>query len=60
MKNRNIYIFIRADGFYPLELENDAVAKANAELNPGTLRVETTNGKTVWTKTVAAMPNEKS
>lgn len=48
MKKRNIYIFIRADGFYQLELENDAVAKANAENNPGTLRVKTPDGKIVW------------
>jgi hypothetical protein len=54
------YVFIRANGFYPLELENDAAAKANAELNPGTRRVETTDGKTVWTERSAAPSNEKS
>ena len=48
MKNQSIYIFFRADGFYPIELKNDAAAKASAENNPGTLRVETPDGKIVW------------
>lgn len=45
----NVYIFFREDGFYPLELESDASARANAELNPGTLRVENAvTRETVW------------
>ena len=35
----NLYVFFRAEGFYPLELENDASAKSNAAINPGTLKV---------------------
>lgn len=42
------FIFIRADGFYPLELPCETVAD-NAECNPGTLRVENIKGEVVWT-----------
>ena len=35
----NLYVFFRAEGFYPLELESDASAKSNAAINPGTLKV---------------------
>ena len=54
------YLFIRADGFYPMELENDAAAKTNAEYNPGTLQVETPDGKVIWQSGDAAMPNVES
>jgi hypothetical protein len=44
------YIFHREGGkWYPLELRDNADAKANAECNPGTVKV--TNAKTkevVW------------
>ena len=40
MPDKLIYIFQRADGWYPLELENDQEAIANALCNPGTLYVE--------------------
>lgn len=50
---KTAYIFHRADGFYPLKLKDDADAKANAESNPGTLKVENAaTGEVVWT------PNE--
>src|SRR4051812_27432049 len=45
----NTYIFHREDMFYPLELEDDARARANALCNPGTTKVE--NARTreiVW------------
>jgi hypothetical protein len=42
------YVFVRAEGFYVLELASDADARLNAERNPGTLRVENLNGETVW------------
>lgn len=46
------YIFFRIlDGkeiWYPIQLENDAVAIANAEINPGTTRVEDLNSRIVW------------
>lgn len=44
----NHYIFRRAEGFYPLLLRDDADAVANAECNPGTLRVEDYAGRQVW------------
>jgi len=45
----NIYIFHRAEGFYPLELLDDEQAIANACLNPGTLKVTNAiTGKVVW------------
>lgn len=44
-----IYIFHRKEGFYPLELPNDADARANAECNPGTTRVTNeTTGEQIW------------
>jgi hypothetical protein len=44
----NTYLFFRKDGWYPLELEDDQHAKFNAELNPGTIRVETPTGRVIW------------
>ncbi len=45
---RRVFIFHRADGFYPLELPEDTVAD-NAECNPGTVRVEdAVTGELVW------------
>ena len=43
-----LYLFFRAEGFYPIELRDDADARANAECNPGTLKVETAIGEVVW------------
>lgn len=44
------YSFHRSDGFYPLELKDDADAKANAECNVGTLKVENVvTREVVWT-----------
>jgi hypothetical protein len=45
----NLYIFIRVDLFYPLELKDDHEAKRNAEINHGTIRVEEAlSGKVIW------------
>ena len=33
------YLFVRDEGFYPLELKDDADAIANAECNKGTRKV---------------------
>lgn len=46
-----IYIFFRESGafWYPLELRDDNDARVNAELNPGTDRVEDITGRVVWT-----------
>lgn len=50
--NMMLFIFFREhDGkgfFYPLELASPAEARANAECNPGTIRVETVGGDVVW------------
>ncbi|HVJ44692.1 MAG TPA: hypothetical protein VM639_24560 [Dongiaceae bacterium] len=43
-----VYIFFRDIGWYPVELKDDQDAKAIAECNPGTLRVEDINGRVVW------------
>jgi hypothetical protein len=44
-----IYLFFRKEiGFYPIELEDDDDARANAECNPGTTRVEAMDGRLVW------------
>lgn len=49
----NIYIFYRAGGFYPIELDDDVSAKANAERNPGTIKVENAATKEiVWVQPV--------
>lgn len=43
------YAFIRADGFYPIDLRDDEDARKNAECNPGTLQVvNAITGKIVW------------
>lgn len=45
-----IYIFFRQEGWYPLELGSDEEAIANAKCNPGTLKVENSEGTLIWTK----------
>jgi hypothetical protein len=42
------YVFVREEGFYIIELRDDADAVENALCNPGTLRVENVYGRTVW------------
>lgn len=45
----SLYLFIRADVFYPIELRDDDDARANAECNPGTVRVENAlTNEIVW------------
>ena len=39
MTKRTPYIFVRLEGFYPIELMDDAEAIRNAECNPGTVKV---------------------
>jgi len=44
-----IYIFHRAEGFYPIELPDDKTALDCVPLNPGTLKVENAvTGETIW------------
>lgn len=41
-------IFRRAEGWYPIQVrENEDLAK-HAELNPGTLTIEDTEGNVLW------------
>jgi hypothetical protein len=48
-ERRTPYIFFRDGGhFYSLEMKDDADAMANAELNPGTTKVEDIGGRVVW------------
>ena len=42
------YIFHREEGFYFIDLKDDADAIANAECNEGTLRVESLSGRIVY------------
>lgn len=46
-----VYIFFRAEGFYPVECRDDAEVLKHVELNPGTIKVEDTNGRIVWQQT---------
>ena len=48
--NKILHIFFRDKGFYSLKFESDDEARRNADCNPGTLRVETYDGKQVWPK----------
>ena len=47
-----VYIFFRKEGWYPIECKDDAAAKLQAEMNPGTVRVErmypSGKSKVVW------------
>lgn len=48
-EKQNVYTFHRSEGFYPLELQDDTTALANALNNPGTLKVvNEVTGKTVF------------
>ena len=42
------YLFRRAGGWYPMELQDDEEARANAECNVGTVKVEDIYGRQVW------------
>lgn len=47
------YTFHRADGFYPITLQDDDDARANALCNPGTLKVvNELTGEIVWNTTL--------
>jgi hypothetical protein len=50
-----MYTFHRGDMWYPLDLKDGADAIANAECNPGTLRVERQpSRRVVWSVVKAA------
>jgi hypothetical protein len=48
------YIFFREGFFYPVEEESDEKVLAHVSMNPGTLRVETIDGKVLYD---ASKPN---
>lgn len=52
-----VYLFYHDDLFYLIELEDDADAIANAEINKGTTKVEDINGRVVWQSTI--IPSEQ-
>ncbi len=41
-------IFVRAEGFYAIELPPNDDLATHAELNPGTLRIEDIFGNVLW------------
>lgn len=41
-------IFHRAEGWYPIMVRENEDLAAHAELNPGTLRIEDTEGNILW------------
>jgi len=57
---KRLFLFVRAEGFYPLELPEATVAD-NAERNPGTLRVEDAKtGEVVWSNNRSSATPEKN
>lgn len=48
-----IYIFHRADGFYPITFGSDADAIAYAELNPGNIKVTDSENREVFNRASA-------
>lgn len=51
-----IYIFHRAEGFYPLTLGGDLEAIANALNNPGTIRVTDSENRMVYDPSIEQSP----
>lgn len=43
-----VYLFFREGHFYPVEEENDEKVLKHVVLNPGTLRIETIQGRVVY------------
>lgn len=43
-----VYLIFRIEGWYPIGLLNDEQARVVAENNPGTMRIETWDGRLVW------------
>ena len=43
-----MYVFFREGMFYPIELRDDNDVQPNVRSNPGTIRVETWDGRVVW------------
>lgn len=44
----NTYLFFREGHFYPVEEESDEKVLAHVPLNPGTLKIETIDGKVIY------------
>ena len=48
-EGQQVYTFHRSEGFYPLALNDDEQARANALCNPGTIKVvNEITGAVVW------------
>lgn len=45
----SVYMFFRAEGWYPIELYGDQDAIANALCNEGTIKVTDRDGNIIWT-----------
>lgn len=48
MAKMKTYLFFREGHFYPIEEENDEKVLKHVELNPGTRRIETIDGRVVY------------
>lgn len=44
----NTYLFFREGFFYPVEEKSDDAVLASVPLNPGTLRIETIDGRVLY------------
>lgn len=43
-----VFIFFRAEGWYPVELPSESHVLPNVQCNPGTIKVEDMDGNVVW------------
>lgn len=48
LNNMNTYTFHRVEGFYPVQLNNDQEAIANAKINEGTICVRDLDSNIIW------------
>lgn len=47
-KRMQTYLFFRQGFFYPIEEESDEKVMKHVPLNPGTLRIETIDGRVLY------------
>lgn len=47
-KPMNVYLFFREGMFYPIEDESDENVLKHVPLNPGTLKIETIDGRVIY------------
>jgi len=48
MARMKTYLFFREGHFYPIEEESDEKALKHVPLNPGTLKIETVDGRVIY------------